>query len=126
MNLNVSIKSVGYNVGTIGYLRAGLASGKLTLEEGTLKSNGNHGLWLTGERKQFLAAFNRYGLSIGDCSEVDRYDTADDHDRDPIWTNAAWKALMEIAAKWCQERNEARAEDAEDVSDAVMSAVHMG
>lgn len=110
-SITITIKSIGYNVGTIGYLRSALASGKLTLSEGTLKGNGNHGLWLSGERNQFLAAFNRYDLRIGDCANVDSYDTADDSDRDPIWTNAAWTALMEIAQQWCDERNAARAAD---------------
>lgn len=123
MNINIAIKSIGYNVGTIGYLRAGLETSSLRLEEGKLKSNGNHGLWLQGERTQFLAAFNRhdfttclnmYGNSIDNGAS--EYAIADFEDRNPIWTNAAWESLMEIAQKWCDERNECRVRDGEAVT----------
>jgi len=119
MNLQVSIKSIGYTVGTIGWLRKGLASGSLVIEEGRLQTNGNHGLWLGGERRQFLAAFNRYGLTAGGQAERSAigYQTAHDElDRDPIFTDAAWAALMEIAQKWCDEQSAARLADAEVTS----------
>lgn len=119
MNLNISIKSIGYNVGTIGYLKTGLQNGSLRLEEGKLKSNGNHGLWLKGEQTQFLAAFNQYGLRPSDCAAAIRYDVADDQDREATWTDAAWETLMEIAQKWCDEKNEARENDAEASAETV-------
>jgi hypothetical protein len=111
--MNIPIKSIGYNIGTIGWLAKGLESGTLKLEEGKLKSNGNHGLWLKGEREQFLAAFNRFGFTTGDYNLDIKYNIAGDYpnDRDPIWTNAAWDKLMEIAQKWCDEKNEIRESD---------------
>jgi hypothetical protein len=108
--MNINIKSIGYNVGTIGWLAKGLESGSLKLEDGELKSNGNHGLWLKGERQQFLAAFNFYGFDRLENFEI-KYEIAEAEQRDPIWTNAAWDKLMEIAQNWCDEQNEIRKND---------------
>lgn len=114
--MNIQIKSIGYNIGTVGWLKSGLESGSLVISEGKLKSNGNHGLWIKGDNiNQFLGAFNVYGFRdwrLDGC--IPKYAVANDFaDRDPIWTDAAWEKLMEIAQKWCDEQNEIRKNDKE-------------
>ena len=73
--MEIKIAKNGWNIGTIGWLADGLESGKLTLTEGNLKSNGNHGLWLQGPDglSQYLAAYNYYNLSNAEVRGVERY-----------------------------------------------------
>jgi hypothetical protein len=111
--MNIKIKSIGYNIGTIGYLATGLKSGALKLNEGKMKSTGNHGLWLAGERSEFLGAFNRYALTLRDFVGADEYRPADAAELDPIWTDAARAKLVEIASNWCAEQNQKRKDDVE-------------
>ncbi len=107
--MQITIKKNGRMQGTIGWLAKKLEKGELFLEEGNLKSNGNHGLWLkdtTNNFAQFLAAFNQYGVKGHDCVDI-KYDIANEYeDREQCWTDAAWKVLMEIAQEWCDEMNE--------------------
>jgi len=111
--MNITIKKIGYNIGTIGWLATGLQNGEITIAEGTMKSNGHHGLWLkAGTRSQFLAAQNQYNASHDEFIGASNYHCCDDQERDGIFTDACWAALMEIAQQWCQGLNAERAEDA--------------
>lgn len=106
--MELKIKKIGVAKGTIGWLSKGLESGNLTIIEGTLKKTEHHGLWLKCPDgfSQFLAAYNQYGLDACD-GNFQKYDTADNYqDRLGVWTDAAWKTLMEIAQSWCDECNE--------------------
>lgn len=129
MQTQINIASIGFNIGTIGWLKLGLTSGTIILEEGTLKGNGNHGLWLKyGGNSQFLAARNKYGLDprqpfargvyLG-------YAPAGPEDRSGMWTAAAWAALMSIASQWCDEMNAARASDSDETFNPVIRRVEI-
>lgn len=113
--MQISIKRIGYKVGTVGWLAAGLQSGAITITEGTMQGNGNHGLWLkcaSLKLSQFLAAFDEYG--VGDeLPSAATYAPADDlpGNRKPIFTDAAWDVLQQIAADWCEMCNAERETD---------------
>ena len=117
--MEINIKRIGYKIGTVGWLAAGLQSGAITITESTLKSNGNHGLWLKATidgkpLSQYLAAYDRYG--VGDELPGARtYETAAQcsgpDDREAIWTDAAWHTLMAIAGDWCEMCNAERDAD---------------
>lgn len=108
METTIKIKAIGYKAGTVGWLAAGLQNGTIELSEGTLKSNGNHGLWIkSGQVSQLLAARDRY--DVGDqLASARRYEHVDREDRNSIWTDAAWGTLMQIAADWCEQCNAIR------------------
>ena len=125
--MNITIKKIGYKVGTVGWLAAGLQSGAVAISEGTLRDNGHHGLWLetTINDKpfsQFLAAYDQY--SVGDREPSLRdYRPVGDEYRGTIWTNAAWTTLEAIAQDWCIACNEERAADEPRDMKAVRVAV---
>jgi hypothetical protein len=107
--MEIKIKRIGYKVGTVGWLAAGLQDSSITIIEGTLKSNGNHGLWLkvSGNNpvSQLIAAFDRFGIGdeLRDAAQYQTVDECRDHaDREAIWTDAAWGTLMAIAGDWCE------------------------
>jgi len=106
--MEIKIKKIGIAQGTVGFLAAGLTDGTLTLVESTMKSNGNHALWLKGGGvSQFLAAFNQYSLSKMD-GDFQHYAPCDSTmDRQYWWTDAAWETLRSIARQWCDECNAA-------------------
>lgn len=108
MDTICKIKAIGTARGTVGWLRSGLTDGSLSLQEGHLKSNGNHGLWLKGPDgySQFLAAYNQYGLSRMD-GDWDKYMVCDDSDRNGGLTDACWDTMMQIAKAWCTACTEA-------------------
>ena len=113
MKMEINIKKIGITQGTVGYLANGLESGEITIKEGKLKTLGNHGLWLHIQKdggkqeSHFLAAFNQYNLSPGEYETACTYETANSYeDRDPLWTDAAWRSLMTIAQDWCDTLNE--------------------
>ena len=117
--MEINIKKIGTTLGTIGWLKRGLESGDLFLEEGTLKSNGNHGLWLKsrdGSINQFMAAYNVYGLSYSDGipSALQYKPAVKREDGLGIWTDAAWGVIREIAEDWCDQLNSERENDAYD------------
>jgi len=111
--MEISIKRIGYKIGTIGWLRNGLEDGSIRIDEGTLKSNGHHGLFLTSDPiKQFLAAYDQY--NCGDrVLTAKRYEPAqpEERHRDTLLTDAAWEALMDIADQWCDQCNAERDND---------------
>ena len=106
--MEITIAKKGKLQGTIGWLAEGLGKNDLSFKEGNLKSNNNHGLWLKGPNKlsQFLGAFNQYNLG-NESGDYAKYDLACEYeDRDGIWSDAAWRVLMEIALAWCDEMNQ--------------------
>ncbi len=111
--MKIIIASNGINQGTIGWLAKEIKKGSLSFTEDNLNRNGNHGLWLNGPDglKQILAAFNFYGDDeyYGRTSTVE-YETVEVFEpgyRCQLWTDAAWRKLLEIAEKWCDECNTA-------------------
>jgi hypothetical protein len=126
--MEIKIKRIGYKVGTVGWLAAGLQDGSILITEGTLKSNGNHGLWLkvsgNNSVSQFLASFDRFGVGdeLHDAAQYQTADECNDHaDREAIWTDAAWDTLMAIAADWCEMCNSEREAD----KPATLKIVHV-
>ena len=106
--MELKIKKIGVAKGTIGWLAKGLESGTLTIIEGTMKNSEHHGLWLKGPDglSQFLGGFNQYNLDPQD-GNFQKYDKAEEYsDRHGLWTDAAWKSLMQIAETWCDECNQ--------------------
>lgn len=108
--MELTIKKIGFNRGSIGWLAAGLADGSLIIKEGRKADNGNHALFFRdGNREQMLACQNFFGLTPADYiagSELYKpilleylfYD----------FTPASWRALMNIAQQWCESCNEDR------------------
>lgn len=112
--MEIKIKQIGWNKGTVGWLSKGLESGELKLTEGTAKSNGNHGLWLEGsDFKQLLAIYNYWNLSDYEVADSETYKTVtwEGEIQKPFWTDAAWTSLMDIAQQWCDICNAERAND---------------
>ena len=111
--MNIKIKRIGYHKGTVGWLAAGLQDGSLQIIEGRMKKSGNHGLWLKGpeQLRQFMAAHNRYNLSILEYDKADRYEPCGDEDRGPFLTDACWQSLRQIAREWCDLCNAERDQD---------------
>lgn len=111
--MEISVKRIGSAKGTVGWLAKGLETGALVLEEGRIKGNGHHGLWIKGEGiSQFLAAWNVYDLSAHVLPNAASYHPADAHEREGLWTDAAWESLMSIARQWCDACNEAVSNEA--------------
>ncbi len=104
--MEIKITKNGNNLGTIGWLAKRIETKEVSFSEGSLKGNGHHGLWLNGPKglSQFLGAFNQYDSN---SYEDPRYEVAFmPGDREPIWTDAAWTVLIEIAQAWCDDCNE--------------------
>jgi hypothetical protein len=111
--MEIKIRKNGWNTGTVGWLSEGLDKGTLAIKESSMRENGNHGLWLKGPDglSQYLAAYNQYGLSPSECQSAVQYLPADPEYREGIWTDAAWRTLMQIAEEWCAECNTERERD---------------
>ena len=121
--MEIKIKAIGFNKGTIGWLKDQLESGKGNLVEGIVKDSHQHGLWFKSDDiSQYLAAFDVY-----DTKEITfgRYDISGDHYRDLIWTDAAWGILMDIAQQWCDGMNNVRENDTIDGWKPVMQRVEI-
>ena len=105
--MDIKIAKIGNAKGTIGWLAKGLDSGSLTLSEGAMQRNGNHGLWLKGPDglSQFLAAYNQYGLSPAEYDRANTYELAEEEDNSIGCTAACWASLRKIAKSWCDECN---------------------
>ena len=111
MNCNVKIKKIGTSRGTVGWLVDGLRSGKLIIEEGRQRDNGNHGLYLEGDGLSvFLAGRNQFGVSETDypgaCDDM-LYKPAVKEFRNADFTDACWGSLLDLSQTWCDEMNEA-------------------
>ena len=116
--MDIKIKKNDWNIGTIGWLSKGLESGEIKISEGTLKSNGNHGLWLTGPDglRQYLASYNYYNISDAELRGSEAYTVGcgssdGDSCRIGIWTDAAWEIVQDIAQQWCDECQKIRDND---------------
>lgn len=118
--MNISVKSIGYKVGTSGWLASGLRDGSITIQERARKLDGRPMLvLLSGENRVVLARWNPYGLDNGTLDESETYQvlhvgSADDPGAmtDTIGlTPAAAAALRTAAQGWCDQINGARASD---------------
>lgn len=109
--MEIKIKRIGHAKGTIGWLAHGLETGDLYLVEGSLKSNGNHGLWLKSKTDNnvstFLAAFNQFGLTESECEGSNRYTLSDNYYQGQWGSDAFWSTLQDIAQQWCDDCNAA-------------------
>jgi hypothetical protein len=118
MELKITIKGIGYNVGTCGWLKTGLENGSIEIVEG-VSNSGSHGLWLhhSGDKSQTLALWDPYDLQ-NTHPDLVGYDVAPrDSDcgwniGDAVpWTDAAWAVIEEIAHAWVRHVTERRAND---------------
>lgn len=114
MNININIKSIGYNVGTSGWLKAQLESGAAKISEGLSTKSKNHGLWLhydnNGPKQVCIAIWDQYSLG----GEFSKYTPCqhDENDFDyDIFTPAVKRALRRVALSWCEEVSASREED---------------
>jgi len=126
--MEIKIKKIGYKVGTVGWLAAGIADGSIKIHESTSKNNGKHGLWMQYNpqegidgkihyKSMILAIFNPYDLSLVEFTDAHRYEVAPrDGDQwclgDQIGTtNACWETITEIAQAWVDHVTTEREKD---------------
>lgn len=110
--MQINIKSIGYKVGTSGWIKEQLESGAAAIREGLGKETKKHGLWLhynnNGPKQVCLAIWDQY--NTGDSY----YQVTDDFNDSPNWailTPAVQAMLTSVAQQWANELNEARAND---------------
>jgi hypothetical protein len=127
--MEIKIKKVGNEIGTVGWLAAGIADGSIKITEGRTKSQivnniecgAKHGLWLYwGDGKQMLclALQNAYGLTPDDFADCYKYEIIEKNG-DPVWshgdmigcTEACWDTIIEIAQGWIDHTTEQREKD---------------
>lgn len=112
--MDIKIAKIGYKVGTVGWLAAGLEDGSLILKEGKMRDGGHHALWLKGpdELSQFLAAHNQWGATGTDnVPDWNRYAPEYESQFEGIFTDASKRALLNIAQHWCDQCNAERDAD---------------
>lgn len=106
MNITINIASIGYNKGTVGWLKSHLESGEIVFEEGITKNTNNHGLWLKyGNQQMFLAAHNLW--NDGKYCVVDR----EEYDNIFGLTPACNSIVNTVALEWCDHHNDIREND---------------
>lgn len=125
--MDVTIKNIGYNKGTSGWVKTEIEEGRMEFREGVTQS-GDHALYLThhvGDKKRSMciAVYNPYDLDNGESGgEWEKYTPLkmDGGSYDPgatcnIYdlTPAAAKAILKVAREWCDVKNENRKEDEE-------------
>lgn len=110
--MQVNIKSIGYKVGTSGWIKTQLESGEATIKEGLAKETKKHGLWLhytnNGPNQVCLAIWDQYDIGK---SLYQRADDFKDSAKWAIFTPAVQAMLTSVAQQWTNELNEARAND---------------
>ncbi|MFA4871309.1 MAG: hypothetical protein WC623_24130 [Pedobacter sp.] len=113
--MNITVKRIGYNIGTVGWLAQGLEDGSITIFEGVTQQSKHHGLWIESKAsKDILAVFNQYGLTAGEYENADQYclyDYAEKGGRENLYTPACWETLENIAQQWCDGCNAERERD---------------
>lgn len=117
--MEIKIKKIGYKLGTVGWLAAGIADGSIKIHEGKSKNGGKHGLWIKyGEDKSIiLAIFNPYNLSSREYGDAYQYEVAPRNG--DIWcigdeigcTDACWATIAEIAQAWIDHITAEREKD---------------
>lgn len=126
--MDIKIKKIGHNIGTVGWLANGITNGTIRIEEGHTKSNiqdgkeygRKHGLWIKwGEKDQMcLVRQNPYGLTPDEYKDCYKYEIVP-RNGDPIWskgdvigcTDACWSVLDEIAEAWIDHITAEREKD---------------
>ena len=114
MRITINIYNKGQAIGTMGWLLAQFQAENLTIGEYNAK-NGHHGLWLKskdGSLSQCLAMWDYYSIG-NDIAQEQKYQTMRNinHERDSIWTDAAWEILMTVAYQWCCWLNEQESQE---------------
>ena len=120
--MNITIKNMGHNHGTSGWLKEEIEAGRMNIVEGITKE-GNIGLWakhITPERKKSmcLALYNPYGMDGKDyemCSPMHNSCPGDPGAVENVFglTPAALRSVLNIARAWCNKKNEERENDLE-------------
>ena len=111
--MEVTIKNIGKNYGTTGWLKKQFETGKMFISEGVTLKN-KPGLWLKHEdkREMCLALYNPYDLSKGEYSEAEKFERMDHTGECEPYsifnvfslTPAASEAVKNIAQQWCDKK----------------------
>lgn len=118
--MEITIKKIGYNVGTVGWLAAGIADATINIQEGISKSK-KLGLYLSAEEQSScIAIYNPYDLTNADLADSEEYKPLDmdGGGTDPgtcyctlPLTPACKSTILEIAETWCKSKNTKREQD---------------
>lgn len=110
--MQINIKSIGYKVGTSGWIKEQLTTGVARINEGLSKKDQKHGLWLhydnSGAKQVCLAIWDQHDIGSG------LYEITDDFGGNPTWeilTPAVQAMLTSVAKQWTNELNAERAND---------------
>ena len=117
--VTINIKRSGANIGTIGWLHAGLSDGTVTITERIGRKTGHAVLCMDAkpgdhEKIVYLGSYNPYGLTNSELKDSETYQAY--HLGDPAdsgamvdtigMTDACARTVLSIAAKWAAQRNE--------------------
>jgi hypothetical protein len=118
--MEIRIKKIGYKVGTVGWLAAGIADGSIKIREAVSKS-AKHALYLeAGDQSSCIAIYNPYDLANSELADSEEYKALDMDwsAADPgscrctlPLTEACKATIHEIAEAWCDVKNAERAQD---------------
>ena len=110
--MQINIKSVGYKVGTSGWIKEQLTAGTAKITEGLSIESKKHGLWLeynnNGPKGVCLAIWDQYSIGAALYQVID--DLADNQ-KWAILTPAVQAMLTSVAQQWANELNTERAND---------------
>ena len=117
--MEVTIKSIGHNNGSSGWLKENIENGTIFFQEGISKS-GNHGLWLKQKtegktKSMYLAGISEYTTNEYVVEEIYLGNNPSEYSNLNIYnlTTAAARAVSKVAKKWCDEKNLQRETDEE-------------
>ena len=110
--MQINIKSIGYKVGTSGWIKAQLESGEATIKEGLSEASKKHGLWLQYDNN----GPKQVCLAIWDADDIGEslYQVTHEYTHSSNWallTPAVQAMLTSVAQQWANELNTARAND---------------
>ena len=113
--MEIKIKSVGFHLGTVGWLKKGLEDGSITVVE-SLSRHNKPGLWLkTPDINQMLAILDPYDeCEFGNVPAFQTISRSGDPciSGDKIGcTDACFAVLQEIARQWVEIRQAERDND---------------
>jgi len=118
--MEIKIKKIGYKIGTVGWLAAGIADGSIKIGEAVSKSK-KHALYLEADGKSScIAIYNPYDLANSELADSEEYKPLDMdwNESDPgscrcvlPLTEACKDTIREIAEAWCEVKNAERAQD---------------
>lgn len=118
--MEIRVKKIGYKVGTVGWLAAGIADGSIKIKEAISKSK-KHALYLeSGDQSSCIAIYNPYDLANAELADSEEYKAMDMdwNGCDPgtcrctfPLTEACKETIHEIAEAWCAVKNSEREQD---------------